>query len=97
MLVGGLVCAGQCRSGAGEDLEAKISAAFNPFVVLFGQHGPDQADDGGPVGEDAHDISPAPNLSIEALLRIIRPNLAPDLLGNGAGRFASSVEWEIVC
>jgi hypothetical protein len=26
------------------------------FVVLFGQHGADEADDGVTVGEDAHDV-----------------------------------------
>jgi hypothetical protein len=29
---------------AGEDVEADVAAAFGPFVVLFGEHGGDQAD-----------------------------------------------------
>jgi hypothetical protein len=29
-----------------------LSSAIGPFVVLVGEHGSDQADDGGVVGED---------------------------------------------
>ena len=50
---------------------AEVAAPFDPFVVLFSQYGADEADDGGPVGEDAHDVGSAPNLSIEAFLGII--------------------------
>ena len=31
-------------SGAGEDVEAEVAAAFNPFVVLFGQNSADETD-----------------------------------------------------
>jgi hypothetical protein len=30
--------------------QAHVSAAFVPFVGLFGEHRPDEADNGGPVG-----------------------------------------------
>ena len=37
-----------------EGVQAKVAAALSPFVGLLGQDGVDQADDGVPVGEDAH-------------------------------------------
>src|SRR4028119_2325417 len=42
-------------AAAGEDVEAEVAAAFGPFVVLLGEHGADQADQGVAVGEDADD------------------------------------------
>ena len=66
MLFGGLFGGGQCCSGSGEDVEAQIAPPFDPFVVLFGQDGSDEADDRGPVGEDAHDVGSTPYLSVEA-------------------------------
>ena len=68
MLVGGLFGGGQCCSGSGEDVEAQIAPPFDPFVVLFGEDGSDEADDRGAVGEDAHDVGSAPYLSVEAFL-----------------------------
>ena len=46
-------------AGSGEDVEAEVAAAFDPFVVLFGEDGADQADDRGPVGEDADHVGAA--------------------------------------
>ena len=43
-------------SGFAEDVEAEVAAGFDPFVVLFGQHGTDQADERGAVGEDTDDV-----------------------------------------
>ena len=37
-----------------EGVQAEVAAALSPFVGLLGQDGADQADDGVPVGEDAH-------------------------------------------
>ena len=36
---------------AGEDVEAEVAAAFGPLVVLLGQDGADEPDDGCAVGE----------------------------------------------
>jgi hypothetical protein len=38
------------------DLYAEVAAALGPFVVLLGQDGADEADDGGAVGEDADHV-----------------------------------------
>ena len=35
VVIGELVGAGECRAGSGEDVESKVAAAFDPFVVLF--------------------------------------------------------------
>src|SRR5712691_2882705 len=48
--------------------QAHVAARFGPVVVLLHQHDTDEADDGGPVGEDAHDVGPAAQLSVRALL-----------------------------
>lgn len=37
-----------------EGVRAEVAAVLGPFVGLLGQDGADQADDGVPVGEDAH-------------------------------------------
>jgi hypothetical protein len=49
--------------------------------VVFGQHRTDEADQGVAVGEDADDVGAAADLLVEAFLRVVRPDLAPDLLG----------------
>ena len=54
--------------GAGEDVESEVAAAFGPFVVLLGQDGADEADDGGPVGEDPDDVGAAADLPVEPLV-----------------------------
>jgi hypothetical protein len=33
-----------------------VAAPFDPFVVLSGEHGADEADDGLAVGKDADDV-----------------------------------------
>ncbi len=68
-------------AGAGEDVEAEVAAAFGPFVVLFGQDSADQADQGGAAGEDPHDVGAAADLAVQPFLRVVRPDLAPELLG----------------
>ena len=52
----------------GEDVEAEVAALLGPFVVLFGQDGADEADERGPVGEDADDVGAAADLSVEAFV-----------------------------
>ena len=49
-------------AAAGEDVEAEVAAAFDPFVVLFGQDAADQTDQGVLVGEYADDVD-APLIS----------------------------------
>ena len=57
------------------------NAGFGPFVVLFGQHGRNEADQSVAVGEDADDVGAPADFLVEAL-GVVRPNLAPDLLGD---------------
>src|SRR4029453_19107791 len=54
--VGGDGGGGGRGAGLGEDVQAEVAAAFGPFVVLFGQDGADEADQGIPVGEDADHV-----------------------------------------
>ena len=37
-----------------EGVQAEVAAVLSPLVGLLGQDSADQADDGVPVGEDAH-------------------------------------------
>ena len=54
----------------GEDIEAEVAARLDPFVVLFGQDGADEADKRVTVGEDTNDISAAPDFLVEPFLGI---------------------------
>jgi hypothetical protein len=54
--------------------------------VLLGEDGSDEADDRAAVGEDPDDIGAAPDLAVKALLGVVRPDLAPDLLGQRGER-----------
>ena len=74
------------ESAFGEDVEAEVATAFGPFVVLFGEHGTDQTDDRGPVGEDANNVGATPNLAVEPLVRVVRPDLPPQVLRIGGER-----------
>ena len=51
--------------------------------MLLGQHRPDQAGDRRPVGEDADDVGAPADLLVEPLERVVRPEPAPVLLGEG--------------
>ena len=46
-------------AGLVEAVGAHVAAGDGPFVVLFGQQGAGEADDGGSGGEDSHDVGPA--------------------------------------
>ena len=65
----------------GEDVQADVAAQLGPFVVLFGEHGADQADQGGPVGKDADDVGAAADLAVQPFLGVVGPDLAPDGFG----------------
>ena len=54
--------------------EAEVAAAFDPFVVLFGEDGSDEADEGASVGEDADDVGASADLSVEAFLGYLQPS-----------------------
>jgi hypothetical protein len=58
--------AGDAR--AGEDVEAEVAAAFSPFVVLFGEDGADEADQGVPAGEDPDDVGAAADFPVQPFL-----------------------------
>ena len=54
--------------------------------MLFGQHGTDEADQRVAVGEDPDDVGAAADLLVEPFLGVVRPDLAPDLLGERGER-----------
>jgi hypothetical protein len=56
-----------CHAGFGEDFGAHVAALFGPFVGLVGEDRADEADDCGPVGEDADDVGAAADLIVEPL------------------------------
>jgi hypothetical protein len=64
----------------GDRLNAHVAAADGPLVVLLGEQRADQADDRGPVGEDADDVGAAADLAVQPLERVVRPQLPPVLL-----------------
>jgi hypothetical protein len=72
---------GWCFAAGGEYFGSHVAAGFGPFVVLLGQDGADEPDDGVAVREDPDDVGPSPYFFIEALLRVIAPDLAPGLAG----------------
>ena len=54
--------------------------------MLLGEDCADEADDARPVGEDADDVGPAPDLAAPALLRIVGPYLLPEGWPEGGER-----------
>ena len=66
-------------AAVGEDVEAEVAAAFRPFVVLFGEDGNDQADEG-VAGEDSDDVGAPADFAVEPLIGVVAPDLPPDLL-----------------
>jgi len=53
-------------AGSGQGVEAAVAAAFDPVVVLFGEDGTDEADQGVAVGKDADDVGAAADFAVEA-------------------------------
>src|SRR2546430_2651915 len=81
------------QAGLVEDFDAHVSALLGPFVGLFGQDCADQPDDGGPVGEDPNDVGAAADLFVQALLRVVGPDLTTDLIwGSGTPITADSTQ-----
>lgn len=73
---GGCVVVGvgdEGESAAVECVEAEVAAAVGPFVVLFGQDGSDEADDGGSVGEDADHVGAAADFAVEPFVGVDAP------------------------
>ena len=68
-------------AGAGQDVEAEVAAAFGPFVMLLGEDGADEADQGVAAGEDPDDVGAASDPAVEPFLGVAGPDLAPELLG----------------
>jgi hypothetical protein len=54
--------------GLAQDFQADVAAHLGPFVVLFGQDGADEADQGGAVGEDADNVGAAADFPVESFL-----------------------------
>jgi hypothetical protein len=50
------------QPGLGQDFETEVASPFGPFVVLLGEHGADEADQGAAVGEDADHVGAASDL-----------------------------------
>ncbi|GGQ39074.1 hypothetical protein GCM10010266_72940 [Streptomyces griseomycini] len=76
-----------------------MAAGFGPLVVLLGQHRPGEPDDGGAVGEDSDHVGAAPDLLVQPLLRIVRPDLPPDLPregGEGQQVVLAASKWAAV-
>jgi hypothetical protein len=62
-------------SAFGQQFEAHVAATLGPFVILFGQDGADQPDQGGSVGEDADDVGAAADFFVESFLGVVGPGL----------------------
>ena len=61
----------------GERLGAEVAACDLPLVVLLGEDGADQADDGVAVREDPDHVGAALDLLVEPLERVVGPDLTP--------------------
>jgi hypothetical protein len=55
-------------AGAGQDVQAEVAPPFDPVVVLLGQDGAHEADQGVAGREDTNHISATADLSIESFL-----------------------------
>jgi hypothetical protein len=67
----------------GGDLQSHVAALLGPLIGLFHQHRADQPDDGVTVGEDADYVGAPTDLPVGSLLRVVRPDLPPDLAREG--------------
>jgi hypothetical protein len=59
------------EAGTVEDVEAEVASSFGPFIVLFGKHGADEADQRFPVGEDTDDVGAATDFAVQSLDRYL--------------------------
>lgn len=76
--------------GAGQDVQSEVSTAFGPLVVLLGKDGSDEPDQRIAVREDTDDIGPAADFLVESFLRIVGPDLTPNLF-----RECGECEWQV--
>lgn len=76
----------EAQAALGEDLESEVAAAFGPFVGLFREDRSDESDDRVAVREDADTVGAAADFAVEALVRIVRPDLLPEPLGEPGER-----------
>jgi hypothetical protein len=60
--------ADEADSASAQDVQAEVTAAFDPLVVLLGQDRADQTDEAVAVGEDPDDVGPSADLAVEAFL-----------------------------
>ena len=66
--------------------------------MLFGQDCADEADQRVAVGEDADDIGAPADFLVEPFLGVVRPDLAPDLLGErGERQQVRAGVFEVLC
>jgi hypothetical protein len=80
------VAVDEAQAGLGEDLEAEVAPLLDPLVVLLGQDGADEPDDGEAVGEDPDDVGASADLPVEPFLRVVGPDLGPALAGEAGER-----------
>lgn len=81
----GVVSVGRGRdeAGSGEEFQARVEAAFGPFVGLLGEDGADEADDRCSVGEDPDDVGAAAHLLVQPFLRVDAPTGCQGEFGGG--------------
>lgn len=77
-LVEGFLAAGQDLGHGGL---REVAAPDEPLVILFEQQRADEADQGGVVGEDSHDVGAPADLAVEPLQRVGGAQLGPVLGG----------------
>ena len=71
----------------GNGFQCHVAASLNrPFVVLFQKDRAHEAEDGGFIGKDPHDIRAPLDLSIETFDRIGGVDLRPVVFRDGLGR-----------
>lgn len=89
VLEGGLVdhpvsCVGDaCDMASGEEVEVEVEVAssFGPFIGQLGMDRADEADDRVEVGEEADAVGAAADITVQALVRVVRPDQLLEPLG----------------
>ena len=67
-----------------QGLTAHVTPHRDPLIILFDQQRTDQADPGGAPREDPDHVRAPPDLAVEPLQRVVRPDLDPVLLWEGS-------------
>ena len=65
------------EAASGEEIEAEVASAFGPFISLLCKDCADKANDRIAVGEDPHRIGTTPDLTVEAFVGVVGPDLGP--------------------